>query len=309
VRSLQDEGRITAIQTQIMVIIDSIKSAAEDIFTSKLGNPTRNIEYFCAKDTKDMLEDLYFGILPKFVGIIKNAVDFYSNQDPFETSGLQEITTLVKIVQDLSTEALQQPTDHQPQPKSKNATYQISQPTRHNLPLIREFHTRLFEELNRRERAEQLAEEERLRPEREQERERRRLEEEHRRSTENRRKIEAIHRRQKQEFEKKASEKLWGRILLDNIAEEEAKMAAARRDRSRRKGKKRQISPDLGVVEQNEDIDPFADDPVERISVFGSNNTHENSRPRPLSNEDRNQFIDIMRYTQGKISPCERKWP
>ncbi|PMD35533.1 hypothetical protein L207DRAFT_117530 [Hyaloscypha variabilis F] len=259
---------------------------AEAVVTERFG-PDLN-----EKKAKAMLTDLYFKVMPNCFHALKEAVAVYNTQGSMETDGLEEIFKLINMLYDLASAAVTQPKEIQPKPKGR-VSYQISQPTRYNLPDIRKVRKEILMELNSREREEERAKQELLRPERE----RQFFEGQQREEAEIRRKREERHRLQGESWWTVRNNYFpgpWNRILQTDIARLEAA----------RKGKGRQESVELGYPRMSRAESRRANSEesrqgVERVSVFPANNVKASSSMSSLSKEDTLIFIDCMRYEQG----------
>jgi hypothetical protein len=292
----RDQGPFREEHKKFEEAFSSLRHEADDVLFSGFSTDADTTE------KTDLLTDLYFHTLPQIILAIQNAVQIYDNEGSMETPDLQEISDLVKLLYDLASSAVQQPKEAQPKPKSKNHTYQISQPTRSNLPGIRSLEKMISVELRSRERAKELAEEERLRPERE----RRHREQQKREEADLRRKREERRRMQGKDWWDLQNDYFpepWNQILQANIANLEAKSSSWRQETAARKGKGRQESVELGYA-GTYGAEPRHDgEDVERVSMFPENNINEVSRLDSLTKEDMSIFIDCMRYEQGK---CDR---
>ncbi len=243
---------------------------------------------------KELLTDLYLNVLPEIIHVLRQAVAVYDIEGSMETDELQEILKLADILYDLANGAVAQPKDDQP----KIISYQISLPTRSNIPRIRELQKSIYNELVSREREEERAKEELQRPERQ----RRLLEEQEREVAEIRQKRAERRRLQGESWWEVQNDLLpgpWKRVLQTDIARLEAN----------RKSRSRQESVELGYPRgglaerrpaRSEESHGQSDQGVERISVFPANNVKENSSMSSLSKEDTLTFIDCMRFEQGK---------
>ena len=265
---------------------------------NSLGEKTKFIlseRFHPDRDQKEeVLTDLYFNLLPEIIHALKQAVAVYDVEGSMKTDALQEILKLADILYDLANGAVTQPKEVQPE----SISYQISEPTRSNIPKIRKFQKSIFNELVSREREEERAKEELQRPERE----RRLREEQEREVAEIRQKRAERRRLQGKSWWNVQNDFLpspWKRVLQTDIARLEAN----------RKSRSRQESVELGyprmrVVERrrarSEESHGQSDQGVERISVFPANNVKENSSMSSLSNQDTLIFIDCMRFEQGR---------
>jgi hypothetical protein len=246
-----------------------------------------------AEKEEAMLTDLYFNIIPKCIHALKNVVAVYNIQGTMTAAALEETLKLVDLLYDLASTAIRQPKEIQPKPEG-SVSYQISQPTRYNLPEIRNLQKMISAELSFREREKERAKEELLRPERE----RQLLEEQEREDAEILRRREERRRLQGESWWAVRNNYFsgsWNRMLQSDIAKLEAV----------KKGEGRQESVELGYPPMTRAQSRRANSEesgqgVERVSVFPGNNVKANSSMSLLSKEDTLVFIDCMRYEQGK---------
>jgi hypothetical protein len=289
----QDKRGFRDAHTEVENIFETLVEETNAILTERFrpGYDTEKVEA--------TLIDLYFNIIPEGIHVLKKAVAVFNIEGSMNTAALQEILRLVDLLYDLANAAVTQPKEIQPRPAG-SISYQISQPTRYNLPTIRKLQKLILAELTFREREKERAKEELLRPERE----RRLREEQEREDSEISRKRDE-RRRMQGEFWRAVQNNFfphpWNRVLETDIARLEAA----------RKGKGRQESVELGnprmrMVEprrpNSEESRPGSDQGVERVSVFPANNVKVNSSMSSLSKEDTLIFIDCMRYEQGKVN-------
>jgi hypothetical protein len=240
-----------------------------------------------------MLTDLYFNIIPKCIHALKNVVAVYNIQGSMTAAALEETLKLVDLLYDLSSTAIKQPMEIQPEPEG-SVSYQISEPTRYNLPEIRNLQKMISAELSFRGRGKERAEDELLRPELE----RQLLEDQEREDAEILRKREERRRLQGESWWAVRNTHFsgpWHRILQSDIAKLEAF----------KNGKGRQESVELGYPSMTRAQSRRANSEqsgqgVERVSVFPGNNIKANSSMSLLSKEDTLVFIDCMRYEQGE---------
>lgn len=302
------------IQGVIPEILNALNAETSQILKDRLGDPAIDIKYLDAKKTKTILTDLYFNIFPKLVQAVMAAAEAYGVGPSMDTSDLQEVIELVEMLHSLADRAVKQRPDLQPKPDDKENKYKIHQPTKDLLPMVRKLRKNLWKELNARIHAERNAERATQRQQQSQrsvdwekmapERDRTRRENESREKLEKRRRKRVIHKLQRQCLAKSLHSPVWGHVLVAEIMKEEQK--AARKISQTAPMKHRAVQPNNAQELQQvdvEDVDygPFGDDDgYERVSVFGKNNTHQNSRPKPLSKEDQAEFIDCMRFQQGK---------
>ncbi|KAE9380535.1 hypothetical protein N431DRAFT_498374 [Stipitochalara longipes BDJ] len=250
----------------------------EAVVTERLG-----LDFDDEKPTAT-LTDLYFNIIPNCIYALKKAVAVYNVQGSMETDFLQEILLLVSLIHDLADAAVAQPKEIQPRPAT-SLSYQISQPTRSNLPDIRSLQKIIKAELRFRTREKERAKKELSR----EERERQFVEKQEQEDAEIRRKRDERHRMQGESWWTVRNNYFpspWNRILQTDIARLEAA----------RKGKCRQESVELGYPRMSR---AESRQGVERVSVFPANNVKANSSMSSLSKEDTLSFIDCMRYEQG----------
>jgi hypothetical protein len=278
---------------EVEKMVDSLSQKTKVILSERF-NPDCDI-----KKAKATLTDLYFNVLPELIYALKQAVAVYDNEGSMETAALQEILKLAYILHDLANGAVTQRKEVQPRP-AKSASYQISLPTRSNIPKIRELQKSIFDELVFREREEERAREELQRPELQ-----RRLREElEREAAEISRKRAERRRLQGKSWWDVRNDFLpdpWKRVLQTDIA----RLEANRKSRSRQESVELGY-PRMGVVERrrarSEESHSQSDQDVERISVFPANNVKENSSMSSLSKEDTLVFIDCMRFEHGKAN-------
>ena len=302
------------IQAAIPKTLNALNTEISQILKDGLGDPAIGIEYFDAEKTKTMLTDLYFNIFPKLVQVVMAAAEVYGVKPSMGTSDLRELIELVEMLHSLAERAIKQPSDLQPKPDGKENKYKIHQPTKDLLPMVRKLRRNLWKELKARIQAERDAERATQRQQQTQrsvdwekmasERDRTRRENELREKMEKRRRKRVIHTLQRQSLAKSLHSPVWGHVLEAEIMKEEQKAAGKMSQTALMKY--RAVQPNNVQEPQQvdvEDVDyrPFGDDDgYERVSVFGKNNTQPNSRPKPLSKEDRAEFIDCMRFRQGK---------
>jgi hypothetical protein len=276
-------------------IFNLLRHEADEVLRSRFGTDCDTAK------AKTMLTDLYFNTLPQIILAVKKGVQVYDDKGSMKTADIQEISNLVELLHDLASSAIKQPKEIQPRPTLSSSTYQISQPTRSNMPDIRSLQKMISVELRSREMAQKLAEEERLQPELL----RRRREKEEREQAELLRKIKERHRIQGNSWwalKNNHSLDPWNQIPQFNITSLEAKSSSWRQEATARKGKGRQESVELGYsATHSVESLHHGDQRVERISMFPNNNINEVSRLKSVTKEDMSIFIDCMRYEQGKF--------
>ncbi|RDW85768.1 hypothetical protein BP5796_04093 [Coleophoma crateriformis] len=97
-----------------------------------------------------LLRDTYFHILPKYVKVLKLAVELYTSEDHgFTVPALKELTRILKMAMDLAEAALNAPKEAQPRPE-KSASYHIMKPTKQAMPVLRSLYGRCKDELRAR---------------------------------------------------------------------------------------------------------------------------------------------------------------
>jgi hypothetical protein len=305
-----DNDALENAQSEIRIWINELKVETENTLTSRLGDPQRGLEYFEEEPTRTILTDLYFNIIPKFVEVIKFGVDAHDAQGSIKTPALEEISDLLKFLYQLASGAVRQPSKAQPKP-GKGQKYQVSQPTRELIPMVRQLRKKVFEELEVRHRTLASAEYERKQPERD----RKRREEEEEEEAENLQRRKEIHGLQREALQRKLSEPNFGRILAADIEKEAAK-AAVRSQRSmpfRYRTSSRQTPELHATANQEVEDDPFEDDDDEgyqRVHVFETNKNkrtidgrNDEDRLKKWSKDERTYFIEGLRLHQGNMKP------
>ncbi|RDW75066.1 hypothetical protein BP6252_06208 [Coleophoma cylindrospora] len=97
-----------------------------------------------------LLRDTYFYILPKYVKVLKLAVELYTSEDRGLTVlALKELTRILKMAVELAEAALNAPKEAQPRPE-KSASYHIMKPTKQAMPVLRSLYGRCKDELRAR---------------------------------------------------------------------------------------------------------------------------------------------------------------
>ncbi|KAK6581351.1 hypothetical protein PZA11_006042 [Diplocarpon coronariae] len=283
-----------------------VQTEAESILETRLGNPKRGIEFFDGVKTRKMLNDLYYVIIRRLVGLIHLAADIYPLARSIESSGLQRILTLVEILEDLASTALIQPKEFQPEQPSKSATHQIIRPTRHLMPHIRKIHESLTSERLGRERAARASGYENRSPQRKA----RRDDDARRKNFERdarRKESKEIRRLQREILERRKAEPVWGLMIVNDIVRKSVKATSRneiRRQRPHSSHRDEESNPPKSIGdfdETQDDDDPFAEDDDEeydRVSVFGKNN--KNDRSRPLSAKEKAIFVECMMKERGE---------
>lgn len=286
-RSSRDKRAFRGAHEEVEKAFNLLSKETKVVLTKRFGPDSEN------KKAEAMLTDLYFNIIPKCIHALKRAVTVYDIRGSMETPALQEILELVDLIHDLAGGAVSQSKEIQPRPGTSRS-YQISQPTRNNLPEIRNLQKRILAELRFRGREKERSKAELSRPERE----RQLLEEQEADDAEMRRKRAERRRLQGESWWAVKNNYFpgpWKRILQTDIANLEAA----------RKGKGRQESVELGYprlirAESRRANSEESRQGVERVSVFPANNVKANNSMSFLSKEDTLIFIDCMRYEQGK---------
>ncbi|KAJ5051766.1 uncharacterized protein L3040_001538 [Drepanopeziza brunnea f. sp. 'multigermtubi'] len=295
-------------------LIREIKLETESILKKRLGNPSIGIEYDEEARSKKMLRDLYFNIFPPLVDVIQMAVDVHPAVPSIETPALQQLLDLVTCLEQLATAAILQPKEHQPRAPGNSMadSYQITQPTRHFLPNVRLIRKILSAELDERGRIEAAKKREQRQHRQRQideEREKRRQADLHARIVE-------TNRLQREAFNKRLEEPRWGQILSKIIAAKTANGTQNTQSMYRAYRSDEPPSEEYfgGAQDNDSQNDPFAedlaaeeqfdhflnghDDAYDRVRVFGRNNM--NDKSRPLSDEERQIFIECMRKERGE---------
>ena len=294
-------------QGKIAKMVDEVKDESLRIISEHLGD-LEEVTKAIREERAQILVDLYFISFPLFVDTIEKAVDAYGSQGDMSSSALREIVGLVEGLIKLAEKAMNQPKDLQPRPET--GSYQIRQPTRRLLPLLRNFLTMLLEEVDTRKRRERMAEAkgafiayEKLRQE-----------EDKKLELARRQRIRDIHRSQKQDLAEKFADPLLARLIRAQMEKEVSREATQREEfevKKRAASRMRsQMSRAVGNLSSqgydrfedvNAEDDPFADEeldqPVERVALFGKNNTR--GIRRPWSDREKVNFIEIMRNEQG----------
>lgn len=279
---------------EVSLLIGEVKVEGNRILTKRLGRPSQGVPFFDTKPTKSMLKDLYFVLLSLFVGVVKAGIEAHLDQESIEYPALYELAELVDLLRELVATALLQPKGAQP-----TGDYQLRKPTQHLLVILRKLCTRFWSEIKDRHSKQENLE----KREREAEAEQSRHEEEQIAEEERSRRIRKNRKLQKIKLQRIFADPLHGRAMR---AAAEKKLADEDARRSRY-GSSRQVSEDNRSraskwvqVGQNHDIDddPFTDDDIERVEVFGKNNKQKDHR-RPWTEEEQLLFADIMQAKQG----------
>ena len=303
-RKAGDFDKMKEFQKQITdLVFGGITEAAESISTTTLGSEAD------AKSGQDSptetLTDFYFLILPNLVSALKSGVEAHTLEVRLRTDAIQELIQLLDIIYNLGEAALRQPTDVQPN-SPQNKTYQVSQPTRLVLPMARTLRKDLKMELSCR----KLETESSQRAQIQQERASERHMEEERILGERRRRKQEIIRQQKEDWAAKVADRKWGTFLRAQVAAEDAKAAARRAEMDAERPRPHGINSrelrtsevrgfEEGDTDEMEE-DPSGDEDLERVSVFGKNNSQKVTGPRPWTNDEKAVFIDMMRFRQGE---------
>lgn len=302
-RNEKDPDKQAEARELVASLIPEIQLRTKSIMTTRLKFSSSGIDNEgkgkVGHKTK-MLQDLYFNIIPPLVDAIHMASDIYPPDQYIDTFALQQLSDLVSSLEQLATAATMQPKEHQPQPhgNSKASTYQIQRPTRMILPIVRQIQKGLIAESVRRNDIKSTAERQRDHEERrsaEESRQRRRQEE-------SIALFQKIKKSQAEAFSEKLKEPIWGELLARKIAAQAAKGRQISQsippvDSENRK-------PSIEYAQNSQDFQDgdghVVDDgkaAYDRISVFGRNNT--NAKSRPLSNEEKNIFVECMRNERG----------
>lgn len=291
-------------RAQITLSINTITDECVKILNHRLQQPHLDIERINSQNLKPTLTDLYFILIPEFVKLIRLGIKVHVDNNSVETAVLNETIELLDLLRKLVETALNQPKELQPDPP-QNASYHLRQPVRRILPDLRVLQTKLKVELKNRNRSIQLSEIRREIAEQQ----RTRLEEEERKRMERRRCKEEILRMQKEDLARTYADPIWGPVMWKEV--EKAMAIEARRHLEAEAIKHMgstfrtlasttiEGTPSNGVQKQDFDQDPFVDDEVERISVFGKHNTRKDLARKPWAPRDRELFVEIMSTERG----------
>lgn len=273
------ELRSRKISNQIGLIVDGM-----------VGKRAGDVEE--SNSQEELLNDIYFILLPDLLRAIKYGVEVYSLYNKVNIAEVQRICQLLSSFCELGEAALAQPSEE----VSRHRGYQYSKPTSRTLPKMRGFLSRLRGMLRQRE---QMRKREANFTNARAKRERQNLE----RATENTRmqdrrtKLEEqIRASQIQVCEERLADPIWGPLLRIELAR--SKMAT-----------NRPISAaELERSTQNDNVidgeDPFLDDTggFQRVSVFPKNKVPHHNRPQPLSKDERLKFLEFLRFEKGHFS-------
>jgi hypothetical protein len=296
-KAARKANKIKKAQEGVPALVDAIIEEAGKISNS-LGHPADSTAKFGENSTSRILQDLYFHLMPHLVLALKSGVRAHTFEGNVGTDAIEELVNLLEVICDLAEAARRQPKGAQPRAPQSNK-HHISQPTRHLLPMARKLHEELLVELERGKREPELAEMARVARESAAER----REEEERMLAEKRRRNREIIKQQKEDWAAKEADPTWGRLLKAQVAAEDAKSAARRAEMEEDLTHRVQGTTETQGHEESDDEgmedDPFGDEGLERVSVFGKNNSQNVSSPRPWSNDEKAVFIDVMRYWHG----------
>ena len=320
----RDNSALVTARTEAARLMELLQPEVDKILNTRLGNPALGTSYQSEEETQDILRDIYFIIVPKFMEIIKTGLEIWMPQKALPTRRLEEMSELVDYMYKLANKATKQP----PTLSVRRTGYLVSKPTRKMLPRLRELRQLLFMELkNRKERAEcdrkadELA---RLQDEKNKEdalnwakAEQRALE---------------IKKLQRQALDKQLADPFWGPMLRSEIERQQALNAARKAEegmkiarsqflrqsqssstRSQRRTEaqfKDFVDRDeLLDNDEEEEEDPFAEDLVSEIAddyervtnLFGDKTSNKaNEKPqRSWSESERETLITAMRFHRG----------
>lgn len=247
------------------------------------------------EDIERLLKDLYFCVVPKLMRCVECCAEAHVVEGSMETPALQEFSDLVELLERIAYFMTRQP--NEVQPKSGKDSYKTSKPTRQLYPKIRDLRKKLSQELRKREKAERLADQNRLWLERERE-----LEEENRqKQIERDNKRMEIRRAQSKAFQEQLNDPDVGRLIARPLlqAAPDGQIPIQLSLYAKRMLSQHSRKPSV-PVEDGEEDDPFAENNTEvRVSVFGKNNKAKNSQVRKLTTEERKRFMAVMRRERG----------
>lgn len=272
-------------------LIEDLQVETDEILSTQLG--TLDSGFFNKKTTIEILTDLYFKVFPRFLEVIQLAFEAFPPERSIKSSAILQVLQVVTMLQDLTIRATLQ--EAQPRPESKHTTYQIKQPTRMIKEDIQHIVDALSGELAARDRIKKAAEGEKRRFAQAA----KRKEQERLATEQNRLLRKERHRLQRESFQKRLHEDPnMGRMVMQALEKRKGRIAG---EEARASTPRSQSRPVVNDSESDHDEDdPFVEEDVERISVFGTNNTNTDNKPKPISPEQMGVFIECMRLEQGK---------
>lgn len=119
-----------------------------------------------------------------------------------------------------------------------------------------------------------------------------REEEYERQRIEHQREIREIHREQKRILKQRYADPIWGRYTRALEEKEIARLSTHSNN---------YVAPAAGRMSPDLDDDPFIDNDIEPLNVFGKNNDRQ-SKKEPFSRDEKFIFVDIMRTNSGRSS-------
>ncbi|KAH6713937.1 hypothetical protein BKA61DRAFT_53254 [Leptodontidium sp. MPI-SDFR-AT-0119] len=281
-------------------LVQELQTESQSILTTRLGNPSHGIEFFDVHKTQTMLQDVYFHIIPGLLKVLKVATDVYPPKRSMKQSALRHLSVFTTMLEDLATAALLQPKIFQPGAESKYDTHHVRKPTSLIMPEIRTIQKALSGELAKRELVRKATKFEASQPERN-----RQVAEQERRQDEEIRRLRKENRRlQREAYETLCSEPRWGPLLrYKNEARNENALSQDLHSASRSGRNGRSQNVDDGQDIQDID-DPFAEEEEDvvdgpRLSLFPKNNTNDSTHSRPLSEKEKETFVECMRTEHG----------
>jgi hypothetical protein len=322
------ERAIEDAQGKVTDIVTTLKEECNQLLTARLGKPDEGFDYFDDDSTEQILTDLYFILIPKFVRALKFGVDVYNGHGSMDYNALCEFTELLDLLYKLVVTALGQPRTSQP---SGGGTYQTVKPIQGVLPTLREVRTKFRTEVKVHKRRQEQAKRARAREKfveqqelqaveeerREDRREAKRLAnmkrvslEQHRLRIQQDEEQQAGRRRrnaervklQKEDLARKFADPIWGPLKQSEVKKALAKEAARYPERQGRQARASAETIESSSRRRNDDVedDPFADDGFERVSVFGKKNTRKDQVRKEVSDTDMATFVNIMSSEHGE---------
>lgn len=285
----------------ISSFVVQLQSESRSILTNRLGNPVLGIDFSDKDKTRTMLQDLYFHIIPSLLKVLKMANEVFLPEKSMEQEPLRNIFIIIKMLDDLATTALKQPKEYQPRSNSKSDTWHISKPTSLLKSDIRKMRKTISKELASRELQQKALQTQRLQLKWARAAEK----EQQRNDAEIRRRRKENRRARRVAYQKLCSEPTLRRLLRQENMARRGETMPEDRDfvgHTQINGGTQSIDYDQELEDGD---DPFSleeeDENAPRLSIFPTNNTNDSTHSKPLSEKEKDIFVECMMFERGML--------
>jgi hypothetical protein len=304
-----DNEGLENIHANLDAYMVELETEVRSLLVSRLRIPedSEDSEYKSPKFTKEILQDLYFTLIPQFLGVIVICARAKPLQKSMDTADLENSLFLIQTLFELVSAACDKPPSHQLNMHDLKGNYgtktlRIQLPAISLRPELRIIIRTLKLELRRREYRKEVARANKV----DRENRQKRVEQEEREEIEHRHNIREIHRRQRAAFDEHImrGDPKWAFLLERRLKDNGAKPHTANQYNSSQK-----VQEDERYLDQNlqAEVDRGSegnhhsnyDDDFQRVHVFPSNNQNDGLATKPWTWEERCAFIDLMQEHRG----------